>query len=327
MNMRKIIFAGCAAVSLLPLVGCNSSDDPELLATHLCDTYNLFTPILGSKASFATQSKYRFDLNATAMTATAECQNLTFDGAVHTLSIPMVKMKLLRFPGNMDYAEFSSATGILDGTDGAVGGFQCVFSGLFYPIPEPVRIPTVNGQTAYRPFVIAQYRVGSMYDVATFPTDATYRGITSTSFEYKGQQQTYKTKAGSYRVVMNPGTLKADVVLYKVKFAEQSPALVLVLKDLDVKFERNAYSISGMNVNPRQVEGNNLTENDSFPFESFKLSTTTADLATISIEYTVRNKAMEEGIGNGVKVYYKGSFAGSYVNNPDDPFNPDTPVE
>ena len=178
MNMRKIIFAGCAAVSLLPLVGCNSSDDPELLATHLCDTYNLFTPILGSKASFATQSKYRFDLNATAMTATAECQNLTFDGAVHTLSIPMVKMKLLRFPGNMDYAEFSSATGILDGTDGAVGGFQCVFSGLFYPIPEPVRIPTVNGQTAYRPFVIAQYRVGSMYDVATFRTDVTYRGIT-----------------------------------------------------------------------------------------------------------------------------------------------------
>ncbi len=323
MNMRKIIFAGCAAVSLLPLVGCNSSDDPEIVSKRRFDVNNLFTPLQPDGQSFATSSSYSFDLNASASTVSTECRNLFYGQVNHLLVIPTVKYNAMTFSDG-DYIEFKSPSGVLDYVDGGIKNFDCVLSGLFYRMPG--RIPTVEG-VAYNPVVIAQYEIGNMYSVATFPADATYRGITSTSFEYKGQQQTYKTKSGSYRVVINLNTLKADVVLYNVKFAEQSPALVLVLKDLDVKLERNAYSVSGMNVNPRQVEGNSLTENDSFPFESFKLRTTTADLATISIEYTVRNKAMEDKIGNGAKVYYKGAFAGSYVNDPKNPFNPDTPVE
>lgn len=323
--MKKNVLALCAATTLLSFTACNSDDAPALENRFSYDVYNLFSPMAPGMASFASESTYQFHLVAEPkMDMTTNCEDLTFDNSSHSLTIPTVKFEVLQFADGQ-YITFESSKGSINGQNGVVRDFKCVLSELYYKIPG--RIPTVNGVGSYHNAVIAQYKIGNIYEVATFPSDATYRGVTSTSFEYQGHNQVYKTKAGSYRVVMNLTTMKADVVLYNVKFAEQSPALVLVLKDLDINLENNAYSITGANLNPNQVEGNALTVNDSFPFESFRLRTVSEDLATVSIEYTVRNKIAEDKIGNGEKVYYYGSFTGSYVNDPKNPFNPDTPVE
>lgn len=317
--LQKLLCPAVVAALLLPLAGCNS-DDPMYEFTRDFNTINLFTPRNTVEPVFANECVYYCHFVETE-TAQASSKVLIYQGQTHSLSIPAVKVEN-KFYADGDYAKFSSPSGSIDGGQTQVSDFDCVISGLFYPIPS--KVPGVAGVTAYTsPFFIAQYNIGSLYSVATFQKDATYAGTTSTVFDYKGQSQAYETTVGFYRVIVNILTQKADVVLYNVKFAEQAPQLILVLKDLDLKLERGGYTITGTDIVPGMPDGNMLTQNESFPFESFSLKTVSADLTKIQIEYTVRNKLMEQQIGNGDKVYYKGAFTGRYVFDPDDPFYPE----
>ncbi len=323
MNYNK--FLSIAAVSLLILTSaCNDDDDQGTKISRRYTAINLFTPVVESQPSFVTVSDYNIDMEVPANVITTRSENLSFNGAIHTLSVPVTKFTFHKFLDG-DLISYEAPTASLDGQQGVISNFKCKISGLFYRLDGVV--PNVDNSRKYEPVVMAQYNIGSLYSVATFQSDATYRGITSTTFAYQGQQMEYKTKSGSYRVVINPNTLKADVVLYRVKFAEQAPALILVLKDLDVTLGRNGYTISGNNIIPGQQDGAMLTPNESFPFESFTLTTTNDELSTVSINYTVRNKSMEDKIGNGARVVYEGAFSGSYVSDPEHPFNPDTPIE
>lgn len=306
------------AALAIPLVGCNS-DSPMYEFTRDFNTVNLFTPRNTSEPVFANECVYYCHF-VEKETAQASSSVLMYQGQTHSLSIPAVKVEN-KFYADGDYAKFSSPSGSIDGGQTQVSNFDCVISGLFYPIPS--KVPGVAGVTAYTsPFFIAQYNIGTMYSVATFQKDATYAGTTSTVFDYQGQSQAYESTLGRYRVIIDPLSKKADVVLYNVKFAEPSPQLILVLKNLDFKLERGGYSITGADVVPGQPDGNMLTPNENFPFETFSLKTASSDLTKIQIEYTVRNKGMETQLNNGQKIYYKGSFTGRYVFDPDDPFYP-----
>lgn len=321
--MKKLTFiAGCAAL-LLPLVSCNE-EKADFTYNKQYLTSNLFTPRNTSAEPFVTSCFYLFDFVGTKSVSVSST-NLMFEGMNHVMSVSDVPIKVQRYTDG-DLIILNKASGQVDAGMQQITNFNCRISGLFYR--KQSSQPTVSNTFAdYHPFVIATYNIGTAYSVATFQPDVTYRGVTTTTFEYQGQNQVYKTKSGHYRVVMDLDKLTADVVLYNVKFAEQAPALILILKDLKINLERGGYVIEGTNFNPNQSDGNILTPNDSFPFESFKLRTTSEDLTNVSIEYTVRNKAMEDKLGNGTKVYYYGSFTGSYINDPQKPFNPDTPVE
>lgn len=322
MKSNKILLALAVAAALGPLTSCNESDD----GTTITRTYfalNLLTPEQPDLPSQVTACYYTFNINTGSAKIDMTSENLNFDNVNHSFQLLGVQSAITQFSDG-DYIAFKSPVAAIDGIRGGATNVNCVLSGLFYTVPQ--QVPGIE-TASYSPRVIAQYDIPGKYFLATFTPDATYRGITTTAFQYQGQEQAYKTKAGSYRVVLNLNTNKADVVLYSVKFAQQAPALILVLKDLDVKFERGAYSISGKDIVPQQLDGQMLTPNESFPFEEFNLRTVSADLTNIDINYLVRNKQMEDKLGNGQKVYYRGSFSGAYVNDPNKPFNPDTPVE
>lgn len=323
MTYNKIL--PIAAASLLLLApACNKENDFKSERTLVYTALNLLTPSSESEPSFITSSTYNFHLVAPDDVITTECENFVIGNSTQTLAIPSTSFKVRQFADG-ELIEYFAPSGSLNGQNGLISNFNCKLSSLFYR--SEGNVPGVDNSKKYDPVVIAQFNIGSRYAVATFQSDVTYRGITTTTFSYQGQDMVYKTKAGSYRVVINPSTMKADVVLYRVKFAEQAPALILVLKDLDVKLGRNGYTISGTDVVPGQQDGNMLTPNTSFPFETFTLTTVSDDLTKIQIDYTVRNKAMEDKVGNGARVVYVGSFSGCYVSNPDEPFNPDTPIE
>lgn len=318
-------FLSVVAASMLLLnASCNKEEEHVYEITHNIHALNLVTPVLESQPSFISESIYDFSILFPTCLVTTNCNDLTFAGVSHKLSLPQTSFDILRYADG-DYIHFKQPSGSFDGQPGVISNFNCKISGLFYR-SEGV-IPDVDNSRKYGPVVIAEYNVGALYSVATFTSDVTYRGITTTTFSYQGQEMAYKTKSGSYRVIINPQTLKADVVLYRVKFAEQAPALILVLKNLDVTIGRNGYTISGKDVIPGQQDGNMLTPNTSFPFEDFTLTTVSSDLTKINISYTVRNKTMEDKIGNGARVVYKGEFNGAYVNDPNEPFNPDSPIE
>lgn len=322
MKTNRLILSLAVAMAAGSLVSCNS-DEPGTTVTRTYFALNLLTPVQPDAPSQVTASYYTFKINTGSAKLDMSSENLNYDNLNHIFSLTGVQSSITQFSDG-DYIRFSAPQAVVDGQKGGATDVKCVLSGIFYRIPQ--QVPGVEN-ASYSPFVIAQFNIPGKFFIATFQGDVTYRGITTTTFDFQGQSQAYATKSGSYRVAMNLNTGKADVVLYNVKFAQQAPSLILVLKDLDIKFERGAYSISGTNVVPQQLDGSMLTPNESFPFESFELRTISADLTTVNINYTVRNKSMEDKIGNGQKVYYNGSFTGSYVNDPENPFNPDTPID
>ncbi len=308
---NKILCGVVAAASILSLGSCNS-DDPIYETTRLLSCVNLITPRNANEPSIVSEGAYSCHLIDTDYIEVSS-DMLYYKGAQHTLRIPKVGMDVSLYAEG-DHITFSSSTGTVDGSI-PVSSFNGLISGLYYRIPS--KIPAVSATDVYTsPFFIAQYEIGNEYSVATFQKDATYGGTTTTAFEFQGQSQAYESNEGYYRVIINPVTKKADIILYNVKFAEQSPQLILVLKDLDFEAGRGVYTVSGADVVPGMPDGSMLTPNESFPFESFRLETVSPDLTKIEINFTVRNKGMEEKLGNGVKVYYTGRFVGQCVIDP-----------
>lgn len=322
MKSTKYFAIALLALASTLLSSCSGKDE-DVELTYDVMTLNLFTPLNQAEDPFVTACYYKFRYAVSAKDMVMTSENLYFGGYNHKFSTPTVPYSFQSYSDG-DLISFKSASGTLDGMQGAVSNLECKLSGLFYPVQKQIPdLPTA----AYAPFAVAQFVVQGKYQVSTFQSDVNYRGTTTTVFDYQGNQMVYKSKAGSYRVIVNVEKKKADIVLYSVKFAEQSPALILVLKDLDFQLTSGGYKITGTDIIPRQLDGSLLTNNESFPFENFELTTASADLTQINIDYTVRNKIAEEKMGNGAKVYYKGNFKGAYLNNPDAPFNPDTPAQ
>jgi hypothetical protein len=61
----------------------------------------------------------------------------------------------------------------------------------------------------------------------------------------------------------------------------------MLLDNLDVTWENKAYSISGKNVVPSVYEAGDWTPNESFTFDKVSFTTTSDDLTTCHISYTI----------------------------------------
>lgn len=156
------------------------------------------------------------------------------------------------------------------------------FQGRIYP-PATLNFAEVpSGAVLFNMSYVPalSYTVDGKYEVRSFPSDAFYKGMTTTTGS--GQFQSDETV---YRVVFSQNCEKANIYVLNAKLAEKMRPINFVLNDLEVEPRNGGYDIVGEDIIPVNfAEG---TKYDRFPMKSFKLSTLSSDLTSVSIQYSI----------------------------------------
>ncbi len=294
--MKKLLFFASAAIALVS-TSCQSPEDST--ASTSCSTYNFITKTDGSVVSVY-PCVYSVNFNFTQSTVALANESMNVGGS-ETTTFATVNMPL--FVGSFGYQgdgycangyyeviRFSSK----DAGSTKVGAVKelsgSINSTAYYSTEY---IPEVGNQSfPYNSkYLIMKYNLGEDMLVRTFWPDALFCGKTVTTYTDKnGVAGSYETEGIGYRVVLDVSKKKASMVLYNAKFAEQSPLMTLVLKDLDLSFNANGYVISGTNVIPKTIEGSVLQDNPSFPINDITFTVSGDDLTQAQCSYTVAGR-------------------------------------
>lgn len=300
--MKKFTF-GIIAASALLLTACDmGSSDSTQSVNYL--SANLVTPKDGS-ASFATPGTYTVFMNITQGTLSIATNNLMINNTAYSFATDttQVKSEIVNTEmGNGQTITIDNPKGFFNNnrTLPLLNG-KFVISSLNYKYGGQGANLSQTPLYAY-PVIISHYDVGSDYTVRTFPPDACYLGNTSTTYPTEAGTGSYYNKDMVYRVeITDFAKKKANVYIYQAKFAEAAPTLTgVVLKDLNISWENNYYTISGENITPGVIEGTQTTPNDKYVFDKFNFTTVGPDMTNANITYEVAGK-------------FKGSFSGSYM--------------
>ena len=299
----KSLFIGLIGLGLIT-TSCNLDvDDSEnyLSGTYTCS--NLVIPADGEP--FATNASYTaaFYTNSGTLTISTSDLNLGYGTfKFQTNAVPSeTKLYSVDWSNSaLDVTTFSGASANSDGvTIQNLGGFM---SSVVNVLSTNDPINPEFGFIARIPLVIS-YTANHDYTVKTFMKDAIYRGTTSIT-TVGSQTEPFINDTIRYRVIFSQDYKKADIIFYDAKFAERMPVTIhFVLQDLDVKFTKNGYTISGTDVIPSLYDPSGLTPAPNYVFKSFDFTNTSADLTVGAAMYTVQ-------IGNA---QYNGAFQGYYV--------------
>lgn len=293
--MKKFTL-GLFSAMLLTLGAC-STDVEDQTQTVGYSTVNLVTPLNGGE-SFASKGTYKFYFNLTQMKGTVSTSNLMIDNKAYTFQTDTISYGYMG--GNGMLIRLQNLKGYLDGNkDMPLSEANFDITSYYYvsniSVPDYVQTPNPY------PYVIGQYTAGNWH-VATFQEDASYFGVTTTTYAGEGGAvQGYENKEMLYRVIIDISKKTADVIIYNAKFAEPAPSLkAILLKDLKVTWGNGAYTIEGENVVPKVAEGTSWTENPTYVFNQFTMSTENKAMTKATMEYQVAGRFM-------------GNFSGSYV--------------
>lgn len=302
-KMKKSIIAAIAIISVLASCDDKKNDGPQSVITQQYTSLCLFSPEDGGKA-YIGDAEYKVAYNQTTGNATLDA-SLSSSFTIDMLTIPLTPYNTSG-EGIDQVITFSSKDGnyVAEGCDYKVSDFNAFATRSFNTASD---VPMYGRLDAMSARIYFSSTVDGLFSMKSFYADAVYCGQTITNFQYNGADNSFTSIDGSYRVIINAREMKADVILYNIKFAEQAPSLILRLKGLDLTLQNGFYTISGTNVVPEQVEGSGYTPNESFPFENFTLTTSSDMLDAVSIEYQVRN--------THANLKYKGSFRGSALKN------------
>lgn len=306
----KFIFV--ASLSLLLLPSC-LKDDPSNEVTVSYPTTNLVIPDNPAESPVVKSATYtlRCDLNNAKMVVSSSDLDLG-NGALSftTGSIPYRSWSSSMGDVNM-LAGLGSSTGSV-----AVSDLQgSISAAVYHPslsfgydnVPDVPSVSFLPNQL-YTPKIVFQYKVPG-YTVKTFSRDETFYG---SSKVYYGAGLTYEPEKNEhvmlYRLVFSSSFKTADLVIYNAKFTpdQEKPIPALVLKNLDVTFSSRGYNVAwGANSRSsyKDESGNYVTAVDDWTFSSFQLQSTSADLVSVSIDYTVKLP----GVGSA-----RGEFSGIY---------------
>ncbi len=295
-----------AAVSLVSCDKENGSGSSYSSTTPV-SAYNLYVSAAGDGEAYTGTAVYKFTLKIPEYTIQLAADAMATPGG-STASFSTVEMNFATAYVSVD--DMSREVIAFGAEDAAEGGTKV--SGLKGYLTQAAYLPvgeTVPGYTVLVPsnslhYAVMQYTLNDRWNVRTFWPDATFRGSTVTS--YPGMTDAYSTDGISYRVVMQlrDGAIsdKADVIFYNAKFAPNAPEITVVLKNLDLQFTENGYTVSGVDAIPYMVEAGALQETPRFKFNRFDMDVT-GDLTTAVIGYQVAD-------------VYTGSFTGVSVVRP-----------
>ncbi|MCH5237202.1 MAG: hypothetical protein J1E95_05315 [Muribaculaceae bacterium] len=295
---RSLLFV---SVGLGLMISSCKTGETDTTSNGALGAYNLITN-LDNGETYVSTSSYQFGFNWTKYTGSVSTDNLIINNSNWKLSTDETdlysygSMVLLMpdgtFHGNsslpMKDASFIIAPYVL------YGGIGAYFNTTYVPgYPDKPMVPET---------LIAKYKIGDEYLVRTFNIDLCYYGNTMSTYPSADGMLTNSNKDINYRVVLDIENKKANLIIYNAKFSgsDREPVKTAILVEgLDLKFDSNGYTITGENIVPKIVEGNNTTPYDSYVFNNLTITTVTEDLSTINVKFLCA------GI-------YSGDFTGSY---------------
>lgn len=283
--MKKSLLLPLAA--LLSLSACNKESNFETVGTYY--VANLITPADESKDSYATSGEYSIKMvnnNVASIAAT----NLYIGGMSQQFTTGPLQTQALTYTSGMagTVVGFSGSSGQLGSmpiTD-ITGYVSGAFNYIALQVPDMSYTPVTN----YGPLLFMNYNIGSDYSVSTFCSDSYFSGESERTLLLNGSYQTMKVNS-YYRVKFNAAYTKADLVLYNVRFSSsQADAFPSVrLKDLDVKFSKGAYSLSGTDIVPIVTEDLKGVAKPEYTISNVKVESLPENLAGISLSYALAN--------------------------------------
>lgn len=315
--MKKSLLLGFAAVAAVSLVSCDKHEDNSYQTSIAVPVYNLFTPINGDGNPFVGSAIYSFTVVYPAETITISTNNLSNpNGTSGSFTTKPLSFDAKYYTVD-DTGRESISVKSQDPNDSGISIYDlnCLLTqAVYFPprVTDTDALPEYHGLNWHRPissyhYVFAQFQYGDDYNVRSFWYDQTFKGQTITSYPSGTGMTTYNTEGISYRVVMQlkkDGSIsdKADLIMYDAKFAEPQPELsYIVLKDLNLQFTNEGYTITGDDVIPLVAENGEYTPYPAFVFNNFKASVS-GNLTGVSMAFTVAGR-------------FSGNFTGSCIAN------------
>lgn len=280
--MKTFLKLAVAGAVLSGLVSCNQEYEDTRTFSFAISAYNLITSSDDDDpVAFVGAGTYSFCTKYPDNTITVVSSAMSLpDGGVATFTTKPMQMGVKsvsiddKDDKKAEQITFSSTDPTQSGS--RITDFDAILTqGAFSP--GSVEVP---GYTRAFPgklvshFPILDYTLNESWRVRTFWSDMTFVGSTTTA--YPGMDEPYTNGKIRYRVVMKTGdanglTGKADVIFYNAKFAasDKAPEITVVLKDLDLRFSKQGYTITGTDVLPLMMDGGALVPAPSYVFNSF----------------------------------------------------------
>lgn len=308
--MKTIFKSAVVAALILPFSACDKESVNTQTLSDSMSALNLITSVAedDTHAPFVGQATYSFSSRMPENTMTVASSVLALpDGGSVTFTTLPIPMKSVIFAidkdRNVEQVTFSAENATLKGAD--ITDLKGLLTQAVY-LPGDVIIEGYEFKypgMLSRHFPILDYTLNEVWRVRTFWYDMTFCGDTQTTTSK--DDKPYVTSSIRYRVVMQRGegnrlNGKADIILYNAKFAASAPELTVIVKNLDLEFGRDGYTITGKDVVPSMISDGKQLEARAFTFNNLKFAAT-GDMTSATCDYVVKNGA------------YKGSFIGSSI--------------
>lgn len=149
------------------------------------------------------------------------------------------------------------------------------------------------------PIALTVVKIGNSYTLKTLQNVMSFAGTTTSLINGSNP---YENPNVLYELTPDYTNRKAQIIIYNSKFAEAMPAIrVMRLTGLSfVPSASTGYVVSGENIVPEVLEGNNWIPNEKFVFNNFSLQPTNDNLSMASISFKVATS-------------FTGTCQGSYI--------------
>lgn len=298
----KKLFIMAGASLLVSLTGCNSENNSGSYTQKFGTApINLITSVVDGTTTVS-KGTYMFDLTISGQTGTISTNDLTVNNSSVSFKTPELKYASSGYDAIFKNVE-ATATGNM--TYNLVNGTFIATPFYFYPGQIGINSP-YNPPTGFNlpDILVASYTLAGMCVVKTFQQNTFFTGETTTTYPYMGEIAHYSTKDIMYGLILDLSNNTATLIMYKAKFSgvPQEPVKTQInLNNLPVDFSNGMIRIKAEDVIPDVVEGGQTTPNEDYIFNNIEFATTSEDLTSARITYTVAGR-------------YTGTFMGSYVD-------------
>lgn len=287
MKLNSFLLLSAAVVASASLASCDSSGNNDMTVSYGVPSLNLVTDATANIAEIDV-TNYALGFNYTQSTVSVTLQESSFNGNNVRFALQNIPFKFSQYDGRYTF----NYTAAFEG-----GGTNSVsnLSGIVAEMNTPPLTGTGSVQFDSNLALILGYTVNRTMQVRTFPSHAVYTGQT----EANDGANVFKSNQTLYRVRINPAQKTATVYFYKAKFSDKMPMTIDFFIDglTLTPSARGTYTISGTNIIPVTADGSKFP---NYIFKEFTLTTLSADLTSVKIDYKVGEK-------------YSGSFMGSYL--------------
>ena len=316
--MKKYLTIGAVSALMAgTLMSCDTDGNTEITYNYVASTYNLYTRLDGAEGYDIQMANYQLKILAHDYTVETTAESMAIPGG-GKLNIKLNPIKYELYQGGLDghgavLYKFGATNPSESGA--SVQDLSVYFTQACF-IPETINglkinllVPNVSGQGVGYPgypfYFVANYKLDNRWLVRTFWPDQSFDG--KTELDINGS--TVVNEKMRYRVAMKvdeSGVIgnKADVLIYQAALAadQTSSQKVVVLKDLDLQFSKNGWTVSGTNITGQTMNSDKLEPNTDYVFNTFTASAT-GDMTQMTCSYELNSNT-------------EGQFSGSYMLKP-----------